>query len=146
MVNDLGYLAIVITNQPVIARGEATEQELDAIHAKLEMELGKKGAYIDGLFYCHHHPDSGFAGERAELKIKCGCRKPAPGLILEAANKYNIDLVESWMIGDSITDMECGKNAGTGTFLVKSDKNLYAQIESLSLNKRTIAAMRQSGN
>ena len=81
LINSSEYLCIVITNQPVIARGEVTVSGLDEIHKRLYTLLGEKGAYIDDLYYCPHHPDSGFAGEVKELKIKCNCRKPNTGLI-----------------------------------------------------------------
>ncbi|WP_022755097.1 HAD-IIIA family hydrolase [Butyrivibrio fibrisolvens] len=117
-INESEYLAIVITNQPVIARGEVTVEELDEIHNKMETLLGEKGAYINDLFYCPHHPDKGFEGEVPELKIKCDCRKPAPGLIYKAAEKYNIDLSESWMVGDGERDVQAGKNAGCKTAFI----------------------------
>lgn len=112
LINKSGYLAIVVTNQPVIARGEVTFAELDEIHKKLETELGHSGAYIDALYYCPHHPYKGFDGEIAELKIDCDCRKPKPGMLLKAAEIYNIDLSESFMIGDSDIDIEAGNAAG----------------------------------
>jgi D,D-heptose 1,7-bisphosphate phosphatase len=111
-INELGFLAIVITNQPVIARGESDFQTLDLIHMKMETDLGKHGAYIDDLFYCPHHPQKGFSGERPEYKIDCDCRKPKPGMILQAAEKYNIDLSQSIMVGDNIRDVQAGINAG----------------------------------
>jgi D-glycero-D-manno-heptose 1,7-bisphosphate phosphatase len=111
-INSLGYLAIVITNQPVIARGEVDFKTLDLIHMKMETDLGKNGAYIDDLFYCPHHPDKGFEGERPEYKINCDCRKPKPGMILKAAEKYNIDLSQSYMVGDDMRDVNAGKNVG----------------------------------
>ena len=111
-INTLGCLAIVITNQPVIARGETSPETLELIHRKMETDLGKSGAYIDDLFYCPHHPDRGFPGERPEYKIECGCRKPKPGLILRAAEKYNIDLSNSFMAGDDLRDLQAGINAG----------------------------------
>lgn len=117
-INNSGYLCIVVTNQPVIARGEVTVEELKEIHDKLETELGKTGAYIDGLYYCPHHPHSGYKGEMKELKIECNCRKPNPGLILKAAENFNIDLSCSWMIGDSANDIGAGKNAGCKTVLI----------------------------
>lgn len=120
-INHSEYLAIVITNQPVIARGEVTINELNEIHNKLETLLGEKGAYIDGLYYCPHHPDKGFIGERIEYKIVCDCRKPKPGMILKAANDFNIDIANSWMIGDSKNDILCGKNAGCKTALIGSE-------------------------
>ena len=117
-INESGYLAIVVTNQPVIARGEVTVEELNEIHKKLETELGYKGAYIDGLYYCPHHPHKGYEGEIPELKIDCECRKPKPGLLLKAAEDFNIDLSQSWMIGDGENDIKAGKAAGCKTALI----------------------------
>lgn len=112
LINESGYLAIVVTNQPVIARGEVAVEELQEIHNKMETLLGQSGAYIDDIFYCPHHPHKGYEGERPEYKIECECRKPKPGMLYAAADKYNIDLAESWMIGDGENDIEAGKNAG----------------------------------
>lgn len=112
MINESGYLAIVVTNQPVIARGEVSVEELQEIHNKMETLLGQAGAYIDDIFYCPHHPHKGYEGERPEYKIECECRKPKPGMLFAAAEKYNIDLRESWMIGDGENDIEAGRNAG----------------------------------
>lgn len=112
LINQSGYLAIVVTNQPVIARGEVTWEELNEIHKKMVTLLGKEGAYVDGIYICPHHPDKGFEGERPEYKIDCDCRKPKPGLLLQAAKDFNIDLSESYMIGDSHRDVEAGENAG----------------------------------
>ena len=111
-INQSGYLAIVVTNQPVIARGEVTWDELHEIHRKMETLLGKDGAYIDGIYICPHHPDKGFEGERPEYKFDCDCRKPKPGLLLQAAKDFNIDLSQSVMIGDSKNDVLSGRNAG----------------------------------
>jgi D,D-heptose 1,7-bisphosphate phosphatase len=110
--NSAGFLTIVITNQPVIARGEITLAELDLIHSKMETELGKSGAYLDDIFFCPHHPDKGFSGERIEYKIECKCRKPKPGMLFAAAKKYNIDLKSSYMIGDDPRDVNAGISAG----------------------------------
>lgn len=112
MINTSGYLAIVVTNQPVIARGEVTFEELDNIHCKMETLLGKDGAYIDGLYFCPHHPHKGYEGEIPELKIDCDCRKPKPGMLLKAAEELNIDLKASYMIGDSDSDVQAGEAAG----------------------------------
>lgn len=111
LINQSGYLAVVITNQPVIARGEVSWDELHEIHRKMETLLGKDGAYIDGLYICPHHPDKGFEGERPEYKFDCDCRKPKPGLLLQAAQDFNIDLSQSYMIGDSPSDIAAGQNA-----------------------------------
>ena len=129
-INNSGYLAIVITNQPVIARGEVTVQELEEIHNKMETLLGAEGAYIDAIYYCPHHPDKGYKGEIPALKINCDCRKPKPGMLLKAAKDFNIDLSESWMIGDGENDIKAGKAAGCKTALI--GKGEYGQDLSLS--------------
>lgn len=108
MINQSGYLAIVVTNQPVIARGEVTREELQNIHNKMETLLGNDGAYVDAIYYCPHHPHKGYEGEIPELKIDCECRKPKPGMLLKAAEDFNIDLSQSWMVGDSDADKEAG--------------------------------------
>lgn len=120
-INDSGYLAIVVTNQPVIARGEVSIPELNLIHNKMETLLGNEGAYIDALYYCPHHPDKGFEGEIPELKFDCDCRKPKPGMLLKASHDFNIDLSNSWMAGDGERDILAGINAGCRTILICSD-------------------------
>lgn len=117
-INALGYLAIVITNQPVIARGEVSFEELEVIHNKMETLLGKEGAYLDAIYYCPHHPHKGYEGERPELKFDCDCRKPKPGMLMNAAHDFNIDLSQSWMIGDGEIDIKAGQNAGCKTALI----------------------------
>lgn len=117
-INQSEYLAIVVTNQPVIARGEVTQTTLLEIHKKMETLLGQKGAYIDALYYCPHHPHKGYEGEIPELKIDCNCRKPKPGMLLKAAADYNIDLTQSWMVGDGENDMLAGIAAGCRTLQI----------------------------
>lgn len=117
-INASGYLCIVVTNQPVVARGEVTFLELDEIHNKMETLLGLEGAYIDALYYCPHHPHKGYKGEIPELKYDCDCRKPKPGMLLKAAEDFNIDLSQSWMIGDGEIDVKAGRNAGCRTCLI----------------------------
>ena len=119
-INKSGALAIVITNQPVIARGECSFEELHNIHNKLKTLLGEKGAFVDDIFYCPHHPDKGFEGEVPELKFDCECRKPKTGMIDEAVQKYNIDLSKSYMVGDSTMDLETARNAGIKSVLVNT--------------------------
>ena len=122
-INKSGYLAIVVTNQPVIARGDCTFEELQTIHDKMETELGKVGAFVDAIYVCPHHTDKGFEGERPEYKCNCDCRKPKPGLLLQAAKDFNIDLSESYMIGDSHRDVEAGEYAGVKkSFKVEENK------------------------
>lgn len=133
-INQAGYLAIVITNQPVIARGEVTLQQLNEIHAKLETLLGREGAYIDGLYFCPHHPDKGFEGERPEYKRDCECRKPKAGMVLQAARDFNIDLSASYMIGDRDKDVECGQAAGLKqSVLCERNGNLLEALNKISL-------------
>lgn len=127
IINESGFLAIVITNQPVVARGEVSINELNQIHNKMETLLGENGAYVDGVFYCPHHPDKGYNGEIPELKISCECRKPKPGLILKAARQFNINLEESWMVGDSQRDVQAGKRAGCKTALISEENKLFGQ-------------------
>lgn len=120
-INQSGYLAVVVTNQPVIARGEVTYDGLQEIHNKMETLLGKDGAYLDGIYFCPHHPDSGYEGEIKELKFECECRKPKPGMLFKAAQDLNIDLEQSWMIGDGKNDIQAGKNAGCRTALIGNE-------------------------
>lgn len=123
-INASGYLAIVATNQPVIARGEVTQLELQQIHNKMETLLGYEGAYLDAIYYCPHHPDKGFAGERPEFKIRCDCRKPEPGMLIKASEDFNIDLSQSWMIGDGANDVCAGKAAGCRTVLLGQNEGM----------------------
>lgn len=126
-INESGYLAIVVTNQPVIARGEVSFAELTEIHNKMETLLGEDGAYLDAIYFCPHHPDKGFDGEIPELKFDCDCRKPKPGMLIKAAKEFNIDFTKSWMVGDSDSDIMAGKNAGCSTVLIgESDENMCA--------------------
>ena len=131
LINQSGYLAIVVTNQPVIARGEVTWDELNEIHKKMATLLGKEGAYVDGIYICPHHPDKGFEGERPEYKIDCDCRKPKPGLLLQAAKDFNIDLSESYMIGDSRRDVEAGKNAGVKKSIRVEENSEYSLVNKI---------------
>lgn len=116
--NDGEYRVVVVTNQPVIARGECTVEGLRRIHDRLESRLGAEGAFVDGLYYCPHHPDAGFPGEVAELKFACDCRKPATGMILKAIDDLNISASQSWMIGDSTADVLVAERAGLRSVLV----------------------------
>jgi len=118
--NRNGNLVVLITNQPVIARGELSWEVLKEIHAKLDQELGEKGAYIDHKYICPHHPHSGYPGEVQYLKIKCNCRKPRTGLIDLACQELNIDRTCSWFIGDTTSDIKAGNDAGLKTILVQT--------------------------
>jgi histidinol-phosphate phosphatase family protein len=119
-INRAGILAVGITNQPVLARGEITREGLQKVHAYLDRLLGEGGAYLDRMFVCPHHPDKGFPGEIAELKVKCSCRKPQTGLFDLAVQELNISRRESWMVGDTTSDILAGKRAGLRTILVRT--------------------------
>ncbi len=115
-----GWRTVVVTNQPVIAKGFCDEAELQRIHNKLESLLGREHAFLDRIYFCPHHPEKGFPGERPELKIDCECRKPKTGMIQKAAAELNIDLAQSWLIGDTTTDLQTAKNAGLKSILVRT--------------------------
>ena len=123
LINDSEYLAIVVTNQSVVARGMCSIEDVNDIHAKMETLLGQEGAYLNDIFFCPHHQDRGYPDENKEYKIDCDCRKPKPGLIYKAAERYNIDLSQSWIIGDSPKDEMAGINAGVKPILIPRDAN-----------------------
>jgi mannose-1-phosphate guanylyltransferase / phosphomannomutase len=114
--NKLGYLTVIVTNQPVVARGMITPEGVDEIHAVLIDRLGKKNAMIDAVYFCPHHPKANVR----KYKIICKCRKPNIGMIMDATKKLNIDLKKSWMIGDSTRDTLVGNNAKLKTILVQT--------------------------
>lgn len=118
--NQAGWKAVVVTNQPVIAKSFCDEAELQRIHNKLETLLGREHAFLDRIYFCPHHPEKGFAGERVDLKIDCDCRKPKIEMIRRAVADLNIDLAQSWLIGDTTTDLQTAKNAGVKSVLVKT--------------------------
>ena len=122
-INNSDYLALVVTNQPVLARGDCTVETLELIHKRLYTLLGNAGCYVDDLIYCPHHPDKGYEGEVKSLKIDCECRKPKTGMVTALAEKYNIDLAASYFIGDTYRDVQTGRNAGVKTILIESDAN-----------------------
>lgn len=120
-INKSDYLSVVVTNQPMIAKGFVTFEEVENTHKKMETLLGEQHAYLNGIYYCPHHPEKGFDGEIKELKINCECRKPKAGMLFRATKDLNIDLEHSWMIGDSQRDIEAGKNANCKTISIKED-------------------------
>jgi D,D-heptose 1,7-bisphosphate phosphatase len=122
MINRSGFRAILTTNQAVLARGDCDEPGLARIHAKLETLLGRGGAWLDAIYYCPHHPHRGYHGEVPELKIECDCRKPKPGMVLQAKADFNLDLTQSWMIGDSALDIRTARSAGMRAVLVRTGK------------------------
>jgi D,D-heptose 1,7-bisphosphate phosphatase len=119
-INRSGYLAICVTNQPGVAKGFLDERDVESCMAAIDTLLGAERAYLDDTFICPHYPERGFAGERLELKIDCNCRKPKPGLLLKAAERYNVDLTRSYFIGDRTVDIEAGIRAGVHAVLVRT--------------------------
>lgn len=119
-INKSEYIAVIITNQPVIACGFCSFDSLRKIHCKMDSLLSNEKAYIDALYFCPHHPDKGYPGENVKYKIECKCRKPQIGLFEQAIYEHNIDVSKSVFIGDSTRDIEAGKRLGVQTILVKT--------------------------
>ena len=114
LLNQKGYKVVVITNQAGVARGFFPEAVLEGLHAEMVRQLREEGAYLDGIYYCPHHPSDGFPPYRQE----CNCRKPATGLLERAAADLNLDLLSGYMIGDHFSDVECGQRVGAETVLL----------------------------
>jgi len=111
---DMGFLVIVISNQPGVAKRQFTRAELKRMSSKIAKELASEGTSLDGEYYCMHSPD----GLVKELRVTCDCRKPKPGLLLKAAKEMGVDLSRSYFVGDGLIDVEAGKKAGCKTILV----------------------------
>ena len=112
LINKSDFLAVIITNQSVVARNLCSIEDIKIIHNTLETILGRYNGYLDAIYFCPHHPDGGYPEENKEYKINCDCRKPKAGMLLKAAKDLNIDLKGSYMVGDRQTDIEAGINAG----------------------------------
>jgi mannose-1-phosphate guanylyltransferase/phosphomannomutase len=120
LLNKSGYLVIVTTNQPSIAKGFCSFQNIDSIHEEMKHQLASNNAHVDAVYLCPHHPEKGFVGEVPDLKIVCECRKPKPGMMLKAAKDFEINLPKSWTIGDSPIDIEAGRRIGVKTIFITS--------------------------
>jgi len=129
-INDSGYLVVIITNQPIISKGFCTFEDMEKIHDKMKQIISEKGAFIDKIYICPHHPEKGFPKEIVELKIDCSCRKPKPGLFLQAIKELDIDFKKSWSIGDSNSDTEAAEKAGLKTILLSSGGGSGSKHES----------------
>lgn len=116
--NRSNFLSVLVTNQSVVARGLCSPDDLFAIHDRMEALFGRAGGWLDALYFCPHHPDGGYPEENPEFKVPCDCRKPGIGMFTQAAADLNIDMVSSWMVGDTTTDILAGKKAGVRTILV----------------------------
>lgn len=126
--NQAGYMVIVVTNQSGVARGYYTEDDVLNLHRHIAGELKQVGAHIDAWFFCPHHPDG-----RGSYALPCKCRKPSPGMLLEASRRHDIDLENSVMIGDKLADIDAGKAAGCHTVLVRTgygaDEEQYVDLQ-----------------
>jgi histidinol-phosphate phosphatase family protein len=111
-IRNRGFQIVIVTNQSAVGRGLASREEMSRIHEKLRVELAKKGCSVDAIYYCPHRPEE-----------RCSCRKPEPGLILEAARDLGIDVPSSWMIGDKEIDLEAARRAGCHGFRVQTNGN-----------------------
>jgi D-glycero-D-manno-heptose 1,7-bisphosphate phosphatase len=116
--NRLGLKVVVTSNQPGIAKGKMTRSNFEKIRKKMKRELARAGAYLDAEYYCLHHPSA----TRKKYRENCDCRKPKPGLLLRAAKDLDLSLQDSFVVGDSLVDVEAGKAAGCTTFLIGSAK------------------------
>ncbi|MEK7654180.1 MAG: HAD family hydrolase [Patescibacteria group bacterium] len=114
--NNMGFLTVIVTNQPVVARGVAKPEDIDRVHAELTKRIAVGGGKIDAVYFCPHHPEATLE----QYRLQCDCRKPEPGMILKGIKEFNIDPAKSFMIGDAIIDVVAGKKAGLKTILVKS--------------------------
>ena len=139
--HDAEYLTVLVSNQPGIAKGHMTVQNFESIRQKMKSELMGDGAELDGEYYCLHHPDAVVENYR----VQCNCRKPLPGLLFQAAEEMNIDLKESWLIGDNLSDVQAGKAAGCQTILIgifkcelcrlMTERNIYPDNVSANLEE-----------
>jgi D-glycero-D-manno-heptose 1,7-bisphosphate phosphatase len=111
---EAGYKVILVSNQPSLAKGNISEDVFAAIRSKMAKELAKSGVSLDGEYYCFHHPE----GKIKKFTTNCECRKPKPGMLLQAAEDMSLDLSRAWMIGDNLSDVKAGKSAGTKTILL----------------------------
>lgn len=123
-----GFAVVLVTNQSAVARGIVTEAELAGIHAHFAALLAARGARLDGVYHCPHHPTEGVGA----WKTDCACRKPKPGLLLEAARELGLDLARSWIVGDALRDLEAGWSAGTRAVLVATGKGAREHAAALA--------------
>lgn len=120
--NAAGYLVIVISNQAGVARGMYSESDIDALHRQVDADLQYQGGRIDAYYYCPHHPEHGAVRD-------CECRKPEPGMLLQAADEHQLDLAHSYMIGDKVSDVEAGLNADVTPILVETGYGAEERME-----------------
>ena len=132
LINESGMKAVLVTNQSGVARGHFSEEQLQKVHSKLKALLAERGAYLDGIYYCPHHPE--FGGSKHGSK--CNCRKPDPGMLEMAAGDLHINLADSYVVGDKNSDVELGHRVGAKGILVLTG---YGKNEAASLHKESKA-------
>lgn len=131
-INRSEYLSLIVSNQPVVARGDISVEDLQKINNYIEYEMGINGAYVDDSFFCLHHPHKGYPGEVEELKVNCNCRKPKPGLLRTAADLYHLSLSDCFIVGDRLADIEAGWRIGVpGVLLETGDREKQSATELL---------------
>jgi histidinol-phosphate phosphatase family protein len=155
MFRDMGFSLFVVTNQSGVAKGLFTECALEPVHHRLAERLAQYGVELDGFYYCPHSPD----GAVSRYAISCTCRKPMPGMLLQAAREHGIDLARSWMVGDILHDVEAGRRAGCRTVLIDNGNetewkmnelrkpdlvapDLYVAAQLISAHERRLAGNR----
>jgi D-glycero-D-manno-heptose 1,7-bisphosphate phosphatase len=126
LLKEEGYLLVLVSNQAGVAHGYFKEDALAGVEEKLQQELRKEGVQLDALYFCPHHPD----GIIKEYALTCTCRKPKPGMLLQAAQRLDIDLSQSWMIGDILHDVEAGNKAGCNTILINNGNETEWKLDS----------------
>ncbi len=114
IINRLNFKAIVVSNQPGIARGHFSEETLTLMNIKMKRQLARLDAFLDGIYYCFHDPK----GKNRGYRKVCNCRKPKPGLLIKASKDFDINLSRSYMIGDELTDIQAGRSVGCKTILL----------------------------
>lgn len=125
----MGFLLVIVTNQSGIAKGKYTEEQFMQLTEWMDWSLADRGVDLDGIYYCPHHSE----GEVTQYVQQCDCRKPQPGMLLSAANALNIDLAQSYMVGDKLIDIQAGKAAGVkSNILVRSGKTVTEEAEKLA--------------
>ena len=137
LINQLGFKAVVASNQPGIARNNFGEDTLDKINARMKSEISRDQGVIDAIYYCRHHPE----GANPKYRVDCDCRKPKPGLLLQAAKDLGIDLKKSYMVGDGINDIQAGEKAGCKTIMIGRMKfDICRVMEDMKVAPDSVAA------
>jgi histidinol-phosphate phosphatase family protein len=120
LLNEAGFITVIVTNQPQVAKGLCTYAEIERINAKVVKSLAAKGARVDAVYFCPHHPEKGFAGERSEYKTNCDCRKPGIGMLEKGAKQFRVPLSSCYLVGDHARDVKAAENAGIKSIFVRT--------------------------